>query len=89
MGIPPSVAEGFATFCGGRWISDTEGGRGCEAVMKIFDALTLGATAPQGAFDSRQSKRDKAGCGAEDGCGFGRYGVDPSEQTVGLIVDAG
>src|SRR5271167_4039940 len=41
-----------------------------------------------GASDSRQCKRDQAGCGSKDCCGFGYVG-NLSQQAVCLIVDAG
>src|SRR5258708_19129814 len=39
-----------------------------------FRLLLQTCTAWQDAFDSRQCERDQAGCGSEDGCGFGGYG---------------
>src|SRR5258706_4232278 len=62
--------------------------RGYEPLWR-FRLLLQTCTAWQDAFDSRHRERDQAGCGSEDGCGFGLYGGDGSDQTVGLIVNAG
>ena len=77
MGTRPPGREGVRRLSVAETISDTEGGRGCDAVaVKILALPVLDAAASQSAFDSRQRKRDKAGCGPEDGCGFGRYDGD-------------
>ena len=57
--------------------------------VKLLMGLIQAGTARQDAFDSRQRERDQAGCGPEDGRGFGGYGVDlPNRPSAWLLMPA-